>query len=158
MGTQWAGLFLGVLRCPEPPGAPCRGTGAEFGHRSRAGALPREALWPCMRAHSSWLAFASGESRLILKKLRQATTYTRQSSRQATTSVSHQPGVAALASGWSGEESTPLQRARPEVSGRTDLGTRADTGLVRAHDRRSEAAVPARQAWPADGGEGDAQS
>ena len=22
LGTQWAGLFLGVLSCPEPPGAP----------------------------------------------------------------------------------------------------------------------------------------
>ena len=22
LGTQWVGLFLGVLSCPEPPGAP----------------------------------------------------------------------------------------------------------------------------------------
>ena len=31
LGAQWAGLFLGVLSRPEPPGAPGGGTGAELG-------------------------------------------------------------------------------------------------------------------------------
>ena len=33
LGAQWRGLFLGVPSCPEPPGAPLGGTGAELGHR-----------------------------------------------------------------------------------------------------------------------------
>ena len=41
-GAQWAGLFLGVPSCPEPPGAPW--AGAQEAHRSRVGALPRGAL------------------------------------------------------------------------------------------------------------------
>ena len=32
LGAQWPGLALGVLSCPEPPGVPCAGTGAELGH------------------------------------------------------------------------------------------------------------------------------
>ena len=31
LGARWADLFLGVLRCPEPPGAPRGGAGAELG-------------------------------------------------------------------------------------------------------------------------------
>merc|ERR1740124_1000094 len=38
LGAQWLGFALGVLSRPEPPGAPCGGTG---GH---AGALPGRAL------------------------------------------------------------------------------------------------------------------
>eukprot|EP00964_Phaeocystis_antarctica_P006186 scaffold3367_cov52-Phaeocystis_antarctica.AAC.2 len=33
LGAQWRGLTLGVPSCPEPPGAPLGGTGAELGHR-----------------------------------------------------------------------------------------------------------------------------
>ena len=32
LGAQWVGLFLGVQSCPEPPGAPWGGAGAELGH------------------------------------------------------------------------------------------------------------------------------
>ena len=31
LGAQWAGLFLGVPSCAEPPGVPRGGTGAELG-------------------------------------------------------------------------------------------------------------------------------
>ena len=32
-GARWLGLALGVPSCPEPPGAPRGGAGAELGHR-----------------------------------------------------------------------------------------------------------------------------
>ena len=32
LGAQWIGLTLEVPSCPEPPGAPLGGTGAELGH------------------------------------------------------------------------------------------------------------------------------
>ena len=44
-GARWAGLALGVPRCPEPPGAPRGGTVAELG-RCRGGAA-EGASWPC---------------------------------------------------------------------------------------------------------------
>ena len=31
LGAQWTGLALGVSSCPEPPGAPWGGAGAELG-------------------------------------------------------------------------------------------------------------------------------
>jgi hypothetical protein len=37
LGAQWAGLFLGVPSCPEPPGASRGGPEAEAGHRHEEG-------------------------------------------------------------------------------------------------------------------------
>ena len=52
--AQWAGLFIGALSCPEPPGAPLRR------HTRQAGALPRQHTLTMLRhSHSIHMPFSS---------------------------------------------------------------------------------------------------
>eukprot|EP00964_Phaeocystis_antarctica_P090856 scaffold58190_cov64-Phaeocystis_antarctica.AAC.2 len=50
LGAQWPDLTLGVPSCPEPPGAPLGGTGAELGH-CQGGTLTMLRHWQARHVH-----------------------------------------------------------------------------------------------------------